>query len=121
MSIVVRRADIADLDALVPLFDAYRVFYQQDSDPATARDFLDARLRRGESVILLAERDRTRPRQRHRAHVATFRHGLETPRPDAPQFDMRGYASDFAALTQRRAQRQRRGQPPAAIDPETGR
>lgn len=58
MSIAVRRADIADLDVLVPMFDAYRVFYGQGSDAATARDFLDARLRRGESVILLAERDR---------------------------------------------------------------
>lgn len=43
-----------DLDDLVPLFDAYRVFYRQPSDPLRARDFLAARLRDGESVVLLA-------------------------------------------------------------------
>jgi ribosomal protein S18 acetylase RimI-like enzyme len=54
VSVAVRYAGIADLDALVPLFDAYRMFYEQDSDPAAARDFLSARLQAGESVILAA-------------------------------------------------------------------
>jgi ribosomal protein S18 acetylase RimI-like enzyme len=43
------------LDALAPLFDAYRSFYGRPSDPARAREFLAARLRRGESVVLIAE------------------------------------------------------------------
>jgi ribosomal protein S18 acetylase RimI-like enzyme len=48
------RATLDDCDALATLFDAYRVFYEQESDPALAHDFVDARLRRGESVIFLA-------------------------------------------------------------------
>ncbi len=52
-----RRAGPHDLDALVPLFDAYRRFYEQPADLARARAFLGARLGHGDSVILLAERD----------------------------------------------------------------
>ena len=55
----IRRATLADLDAAAHLFDAYRVFYAQPSDPARARDFLRERLERDESVLLLAERDGT--------------------------------------------------------------
>lgn len=50
-----RRATLADLDALVPLFDAYRVFYEQRSDPSLAHRFLSGRLTTGDTVILLAE------------------------------------------------------------------
>ncbi|QSX79822.1 GNAT family N-acetyltransferase [Agrilutibacter solisilvae] len=57
MSVTIRRAETHDLDALVPLFDAYRVFYQQASDPARARDFLAQRMARQESVVLLAQHD----------------------------------------------------------------
>ena len=53
----IRRATAADLPALVPLFDAYRRFYGQPGDPARAGAFLCERLERGESVVLLAERD----------------------------------------------------------------
>ena len=56
MDTTIRRASAADLDALVPLFDAYRVFYAQPSDPVRARDFLAERFARGESTVLLAER-----------------------------------------------------------------
>ena len=48
------RADLDDLDALVPLFDAYRRFYEQPADPEGARTFLADRIKRGESVIFLA-------------------------------------------------------------------
>ena len=51
----VRRARRDDLDALAPLFDAYRRFYDQPGDIALASAFLDARLERGESVIFVAE------------------------------------------------------------------
>ena len=48
------RAELDDLDALVPLFDAYRRFYGQPSDLAGARVFLADRFKRGESVLFLA-------------------------------------------------------------------
>lgn len=49
------RATLDHLDAVAPLFDGYRQFYQQPSDLAAARSFLQARLSQGESVIFLAE------------------------------------------------------------------
>ena len=53
----IRRADLADLPALAPLFDAYRRFYGQPGDVARAQDFLRKRMTHAESVVLLAERD----------------------------------------------------------------
>lgn len=50
----VRRATAADLEALTRLFDGYRVFYGQASDPDRARHFLRQRFEQGDSVILLA-------------------------------------------------------------------
>jgi len=52
-----RRATLDDLDALAPLFDAYRQFYSQPADLARARDYLRERMTLGESVVLLAQRD----------------------------------------------------------------
>ena len=54
-----RRAALADLDVLAPLFDDYRVFYRQVSDPAAARAFLGARIEADQSVIFIAELDGT--------------------------------------------------------------
>jgi ribosomal protein S18 acetylase RimI-like enzyme len=52
------RADANHLDALAPLFDAYRVFYKQPSDLAAARRFLTGRLSDGDgSVFFIARRD----------------------------------------------------------------
>ena len=53
----IRRAGPQDLDALAILFDAYRGFYGQPSDLARARDWLRTRMRVGESVVLVAERE----------------------------------------------------------------
>jgi ribosomal protein S18 acetylase RimI-like enzyme len=50
----VRRATLADLDALVPLFDGYRQFYRQASDLEAARQFLSERLLNDESTLFLA-------------------------------------------------------------------
>ena len=50
----VSRATIADLETLVPLFDAYRCFYRQTSELERARHFLKERLERDQSVIFLA-------------------------------------------------------------------
>jgi len=57
----VRRAGLDDLDALAPLFDAYRRFYEQPADPALAREFLRERLARGESVVFVAQEGVTAP------------------------------------------------------------
>jgi hypothetical protein len=54
MSLAIRPATADDLDALAPLFDAYRVFYSQPSDLPRARDFLEQRLARAQSAVLLA-------------------------------------------------------------------
>ncbi len=53
----IRLARLDDLDALAPLFDAYRRFYEQPGDVALASAFLHDRLERGQSTILVAEAD----------------------------------------------------------------
>lgn len=50
----VRRAGIGDLEELARLFDGYRVFYKQPSDPERARAFLKERLTRGDSAVFIA-------------------------------------------------------------------
>lgn len=50
----VKRATPSDLDALVPLFDSYRRFYGQPSQPDICREFLRARFDREESAIFIA-------------------------------------------------------------------
>jgi ribosomal protein S18 acetylase RimI-like enzyme len=52
-----RRADLDEVELIVPLFDGSRQFYGQPSDPARARAFIGERLSRGESVIFLAVED----------------------------------------------------------------
>ena len=42
------------LHDLIPLFDGYRIFYNQESDFLGARDFLTDRLTKKESIIYLA-------------------------------------------------------------------
>lgn len=59
MSIQIQRATIDDLALLAPLFDAYRVFYEQSADLALARHFLEQRLSKQESIIFLALEDAT--------------------------------------------------------------
>jgi ribosomal protein S18 acetylase RimI-like enzyme len=56
-AVEVRQATLADLDLLVPLFDAYRRFYRLPGDPGRARRFLQERLEHGQSVIFLAFAD----------------------------------------------------------------
>ena len=53
------QATVEHLDDLVPLFDAYRVFYKQASDLEAAREYLQARLERDECSVFLAY-DQTR-------------------------------------------------------------
>jgi GNAT superfamily N-acetyltransferase len=54
MSLRIVRATPRELDLAVPLFDAYRQFYGQPSEPAGARAFLGERLYLGDSVVYLA-------------------------------------------------------------------
>jgi ribosomal protein S18 acetylase RimI-like enzyme len=49
-----RVATLADLDAIAPLFDAYRQFYAQPPDLALAARFIRDRMQNHESVVLLA-------------------------------------------------------------------
>ncbi len=51
--LTIGRAGVRDLDALTPLFAAYRQFYGRPDDPR-ARPFLKERLERGESVVFMA-------------------------------------------------------------------
>lgn len=51
---LIEEATIRQLDQIVPLFDQYRIFYEQESDFRNARIFLEERFQKGDSVILLA-------------------------------------------------------------------
>ena len=57
--VVIRRATDRDAPVLAPLFDAYRCFYEQPSDPGLAQAFLEKRLKSGESTVFVAEVDGT--------------------------------------------------------------
>lgn len=50
----IRNANLSDLAVLATLFDAYRQFYQQEPDAASAMSFIRERLTREDSVIFLA-------------------------------------------------------------------
>ena len=54
MAQTIRRAEMRDLDELLPLFDAYREFFTGRPMP-DSREFLTERLGEQDSVILLAE------------------------------------------------------------------
>jgi ribosomal protein S18 acetylase RimI-like enzyme len=53
--ITLRPATLRDLDLLLPLVQAYRVFYKQQAQPEDERRFIEAHLRNGTSVIYVAE------------------------------------------------------------------
>jgi GNAT superfamily N-acetyltransferase len=53
-AVEVREATVEDLNLLVPLFDAYRQFYRQPSEPDRARRFLLERFEHSQSVIFLS-------------------------------------------------------------------
>ena len=52
--IKVIKASEKNLDEIVPLFDAYRIFYEQPSNIEATQDFLLNRLKNKESVLFLA-------------------------------------------------------------------
>ncbi len=51
------QATLSNLEQLIPLFDAYRVFYKQGSNLDEARSFLKERFQKNDSVIFLAIND----------------------------------------------------------------
>jgi GNAT superfamily N-acetyltransferase len=53
-TVIVRQAALSDLEELAVLFDQYRQFQGQASDPPAARAFLQARFDHGESVVFVA-------------------------------------------------------------------
>jgi len=57
MELVIRQATVSDLDGLVPLFDGYRQFYRQASEPDRVRKFLLDRFEHNQSVIFVAVKD----------------------------------------------------------------
>ena len=52
--VAVRQATVADLDLLVPMFDAYRQFYRKPSDLDLARRFLLERFQHNQSIVFIA-------------------------------------------------------------------
>ena len=48
------KANHTHLDQIVPLFDAYSVFYRQTSNLEAARQFIKARLETQDTIILIA-------------------------------------------------------------------
>ncbi|MFC5474733.1 GNAT family N-acetyltransferase [Paraherbaspirillum soli] len=53
----IRAASLDDLAAVSALFDSYRQFYEQESNPALAAQFIRQRIANRESVILVAENE----------------------------------------------------------------
>jgi GNAT superfamily N-acetyltransferase len=51
----IKKANIQDLENLVKLFDAYRVFYELPSDLDNSRRFLSERISKFDSEIFVAE------------------------------------------------------------------
>ena len=57
MDAIIHRAGSGDLEALLPLFSGYRIFYERSHDPVAEREFLVERFRLQDSVIFLARVD----------------------------------------------------------------
>jgi ribosomal protein S18 acetylase RimI-like enzyme len=53
-AVFTRLATLADLPSIAPLFNAYRQFYEQADDLALVTTFIQERLAKAESVIILA-------------------------------------------------------------------
>jgi len=54
---MIHRATLDDLTPLSRLFDLYRIFYKQKSNPIAAESFIRERLSLNESVIFIAKTD----------------------------------------------------------------
>jgi ribosomal protein S18 acetylase RimI-like enzyme len=54
MTMKIRKINSSECDLVADLFDRYRMFYRQPSDPALARKYIQARLDNNESTIFVA-------------------------------------------------------------------
>jgi GNAT superfamily N-acetyltransferase len=54
MFLEIKKATIADIKLVAPLFNAYRIFYKQIANEKAAANFLQERLSKNESVIFIA-------------------------------------------------------------------
>lgn len=54
---IIRKTTLDDLEALLPLVRAYRVFYRREADAQRERAFIESHLRSGSSCIYVAEVD----------------------------------------------------------------
>lgn len=54
MPVQIKKATVEHIKIMAPLFDAYRIFYNQPSDENAAAVFLQQRLSNNESVIFIA-------------------------------------------------------------------
>lgn len=57
----IKKATLSDLESVTHLFNEYRIFYKQPSNPEGAKIFILERLTTGDSVIFLASDDRIHP------------------------------------------------------------
>ncbi len=57
MNVAIRKASPADVAIIAPLFDEYRIWYNQPSDLYAAEVFIRERLQREESIIFIAFAD----------------------------------------------------------------
>jgi len=55
--IEIYRAAAADIGALVPLFNAYRKFFNPKADVSASLGFLESRFREGDAVVFMARAD----------------------------------------------------------------
>ena len=55
----IRKCKIEDVNALTDLFNAYRVFYNMNSDKASAEKFISERIKNQDSVIYVAENEKS--------------------------------------------------------------
>lgn len=51
----IKKVTLSDLEDLTSLFDAYRVFYEKESDKETSKVFLKERIENKESVIYISK------------------------------------------------------------------
>lgn len=54
MSITIKQATVGDAAHIIPLFNAYRMFYGQHSNISAADEFITQRLQNNQSVIFIA-------------------------------------------------------------------
>ncbi|MEO5777291.1 MAG: GNAT family N-acetyltransferase [Flavobacterium sp.] len=55
---IIRKADINDIDQLALLFNNYRIFYGKDSDVNGAQQFLTERIVNADAVVFVAENEK---------------------------------------------------------------